>query len=172
MTLSQPGDPAKNVDPPTLVSAMLTKLQTADVSVVSKPWGAEFIVNAGDFILKAIRVNPDAATSLQYHRVKDEVVVILDGEGHLEYEGAEMGHEREVGRPSPPYRVVPGAVHRAVGPLTLLEVTSPHNDDVVRLVDNYGRAGDDQNGSEEEEYRREPPGYSAGPAEHGYEGDG
>ena len=41
------------------------------------------------------------------------------------------------------FRFEPGTVHRvtALEDTTLLEVSTPHLDDVVRLEDSYGRAG-------------------------------
>ena len=41
------------------------------------------------------------------------------------------------------FHYVPGTVHRvtAIEDTTILEVSTPHLDDVVRLEDAYGRAG-------------------------------
>ena len=45
------------------------------------------------------------------------------------------------------FRFVPGTVHRvtAIEDTTILEVSTPHLDDVVRIEDAYGRAGTSQN---------------------------
>ena len=48
----------------------------------------------------------------------------------------------EIG-PGDAFRYRPGTVHRvtAIEDLTVLEVSTPHLDDVVRLEDRYGREG-------------------------------
>jgi len=45
--------------------------------------------------------------------------------------------------PGAAFRYRPGTVHRvtALEDTTILEVSTPHLDDVVRLEDQYGRAG-------------------------------
>jgi len=49
----------------------------------------------------------------------------------------------EVVGPGAAFHYAPGTVHRitAVEDTTILEVSTPHLDDVVRLEDNYGRTG-------------------------------
>jgi mannose-6-phosphate isomerase len=49
----------------------------------------------------------------------------------------------EVIGPGAAFRYRPGTVHRvtALEDTTILEVSTPHLDDVVRLEDKYGRAG-------------------------------
>jgi quercetin dioxygenase-like cupin family protein len=45
--------------------------------------------------------------------------------------------------PGAAFRLRPGTVHRvrALEDTTILEVSTPHLDDIVRLEDRYGRAG-------------------------------
>ncbi len=52
--------------------------------------------------------------------------------------------KNEVVGPGAAFRLRPGTVHRlrAVEDTTMLEVSTPHLDDVVRLEDRYGRADD------------------------------
>ena len=49
----------------------------------------------------------------------------------------------EVVQPGATFRFRPGTVHRvtALEDTTILEVSTPHLDDVVRLEDRYGREG-------------------------------
>ena len=53
-----------------------------------------------------------------------------------------MLHEEVIG-PGAAFRYRPGTVHRvtALEDTTILEVSTPHLDDVVRLEDLYGREG-------------------------------
>lgn len=119
-----------------LAADVLDALERSELTVVEKPWGHEVMLANDEFILKFIRVKHGHRTSLQVHDVKDEVIIILDGEGTILRVDVPMDDHQ---RPSRPLRVKPGTVHRAVGPLHMIEVTSPHNDDVRRLDDDYRR---------------------------------
>ena len=56
--------------------------------------------------------------------------------------GSDSLEDDEVGAGAA-FHYVPGTVHRvtAVEDTTILEVSTPHLDDVVRLADSYGREG-------------------------------
>jgi mannose-6-phosphate isomerase-like protein (cupin superfamily) len=114
------------------VVEMLDALEDARVTTVVKPWGTEVIIDAKHFMLKLITVTDGNRTSLQRHTVKDEVIAVIDGEGGVWHDGWTTKAPGVV-------RNVPGTVHRTVGPVRLIEVTTPQNDDVVRLEDDYGR---------------------------------
>jgi quercetin dioxygenase-like cupin family protein len=51
--------------------------------------------------------------------------------------------QQEIVAPGAAFHFVPGTVHRvtALEDTTILEVSTPHLDDVVRLEDQYGREG-------------------------------
>lgn len=111
---------------------------------VDKPWGHELIwAEADDYVGKLLFVKAGQSLSLQYHRVKDESWYVHDGLARLELgeAGGELA-EGEIG-PGDCFRYRPGTVHRitAIADTTILEVSTPHLDDVVRLEDEYGRAG-------------------------------
>lgn len=110
---------------------LLKVVETGTAVTVVKPWGIERFVDCGEFIVKVIEVHDGHRTSLQYHRVKEEVITILNGTGHVRIEDA------RVRAGDPPVRIPPLTVHRAVGPVLLLEFTTPENDDVVRIEDDY-----------------------------------
>jgi mannose-6-phosphate isomerase len=99
---------------------------------VVKPWGWEVIVDTGDMLLKTIYIKKGARTSLQYHQRKEEVIVKCGGSGYVEVTGKEF-HGCE------PLHILPGTLHRSVGDMLLLEVTTRDNSDVVRVDDDYGR---------------------------------
>ncbi len=109
---------------------------------VDKPWGHELIWAATDrYVGKILHVRAGEALSLQYHRVKDETIMLLSGRMTLVYfaEG-EPPHERELVAHEP-FRITPGLRHRmvAIEDTDVLEVSTPELDDVVRLEDRYGR---------------------------------
>jgi len=106
------------------------------VQWVDKPWGGEYIMRINNALMKVIRVDDGHRTSLQYHREKHEVHWLLNGTGTLEGSPDDI-YGRP--RPSPPYVMSPGSIHRAVGPLLIFEMSTNHPDDVVRLEDDYRR---------------------------------
>ena len=75
--------------------------------------------------------------------MKDEAWLVQEGRASLEL--GEVGGPLETVEISPgdAFRYRPGTVHRvtAIEDLLVLEVSTPHLDDVVRLEDRYGREG-------------------------------
>ena len=112
---------------------------------VEKPWGHELIwAEAEDYLGKELFVRAGEALSLQFHREKDESWLIRDGRAKVElyHAGDAVAHEEVVGAGAA-FRLRPGTVHRltAIEDTTILEVSTPELDDVVRLEDRYGREG-------------------------------
>lgn len=112
---------------------------------VDKPWGYELIWAETDvYVGKVLFVKAGESLSLQYHEVKDESWLIQSGLARIEL--GSVGDERldeEVVGPGAAFHYTPGTVHRvtAVEDTTILEVSTPQLDDVVRLEDRYGREG-------------------------------
>ena len=116
----------------------------SSVTRVEKPWGYELIfAHTDQYVGKILHIDPGKALSLQYHRVKDETLYLLDGEYELEVEeGGEL--VRHQMKPGDAYHIEPTTTHRMTTGETscnILEVSTPELDDVVRLEDRYGRAG-------------------------------
>ncbi len=112
---------------------------------VEKPWGYELIwAEADQYVGKVLFVNAGESLSLQFHRAKDESWLVQDGRAKLELgsAGDAMLNEEVVG-PGACFRFRAGTVHRvtALEDTTILEVSTPQLDDVVRLEDRYGREG-------------------------------
>ncbi len=110
-----------------------------------KPWGHEirFAVNE-KYIGKILYIAKGNKLSRQYHVQKDETIFVQDGTLILEigmpespsYKRTELGYGSR-------YRVFPGTIHRFSAPhdkgVTLIEVSTPEINDVVRLEDDYNR---------------------------------
>ena len=116
-----------------------------DVRRVEKPWGHELIWALTDrYCGKLLFVKAGASLSLQFHNEKDESWLVQSGRAKLELgeAGQRLLHE-EVIAAGAAFHYTPGTVHRvtAIEDTTILEVSTPHIDDVVRLEDAYGRAG-------------------------------
>jgi mannose-6-phosphate isomerase-like protein (cupin superfamily) len=111
---------------------------------VDKPWGHEEIfAETADYVGKILFVRQGEALSLQYHEVKEETLRILDGELELVVGTDPERLETHRLGPETVFHIPPGTLHRMVA-LTdcrLLEVSTNHLDDVVRLEDRYGREG-------------------------------
>ena len=106
---------------------------------VEKPWGHEDIWARTDrYVGKILHVRAGESLSLQYHRVKDETVMLVNGEARLQ-----LGEAVSDLKPYVPVHIVTGTKHRliAVTDCDIHEVSTPELDDVVRIDDRYGRAG-------------------------------
>ena len=110
---------------------------------VEKPWGYElWWADTPHYAGKLLHVEAGHELSLQYHREKDETSYLLSGRLRLTSgPSAEELSEREV-EPGQAWRIEPGTVHsiEALEDSTVLEVSTAHLDDVVRLRDRYGRS--------------------------------
>ena len=115
------------------------------VTHVPKPWGHEIIwAHTDQYVGKILHIKAGEALSVQYHRLKDETVYLL--KGTLVYSVKLPGSEHLQDMPlnaGESFRVAPGTVHymQAISDCDLLEASTPHLDDVVRLEDRYGREG-------------------------------
>jgi mannose-6-phosphate isomerase-like protein (cupin superfamily) len=111
---------------------------------VEKPWGWELVwAETEAYVGKLLFVKAGQSLSLQYHEVKDEAWLVQEGRASLELgRVGEPLETVEIG-PGDAFRYRPGTVHRvtSVEDLLVIEVSTPHLDDVVRLEDRYGREG-------------------------------
>lgn len=109
---------------------------------VEKPWGYELIWAETElYVGKLLHVRAGEALSLQYHEKKDETIYVLSGEVRL-LAGSDLDDLEEFTMTQGQrFRTRPGTIHRmiAVEDSDLLEASTPHLDDVVRLDDRYGR---------------------------------
>ncbi len=110
---------------------------------IEKPWGHELIwAETDEYVGKILHVKAGQALSLQYHERKDETIYVLRGTlRFIAGPSAERVEDIELVE-GDSFRVMPGTVHRmiAVTDIDLLEASTAHLDDVVRLEDRYGRS--------------------------------
>ena len=114
---------------------------TEPYKVVEKKYGKEIWLVLNDkFCMKHISINKGHRSSLQYHNVKHEAMVILSGKARvtMEIDGKLQDFDLGVGSvfdiPSP-------VKHRveALEDLVFIECSTPEIDDLVRVQDDYGR---------------------------------
>lgn len=107
--------------------------------VVPKPWGREiWWARTRRYAGKILVIEKGRRLSLQYHRVKHETVYTLRGRWRLV-----LGRRTRVQGPGSVAVIPPRTVHRFEAPYgraTLIEVSTPELEDVVRLADDYRRA--------------------------------
>jgi len=110
---------------------------------VEKPWGWELIwAHTDQYVGKLLFVREGHSLSLQFHNQKDESWYVQEGRAEVEM-GApgDAVRESEIVGPGAAFRIEAGTVHRvrALQDTLILEVSTPHLDDLVRLEDQYGR---------------------------------
>ncbi|HEY5088151.1 MAG TPA: cupin domain-containing protein [Gemmatimonadaceae bacterium] len=115
------------------------------VKHVEKPWGHEVIwAHTPLYVGKVLHIKAGQALSVQYHEKKDETIYLLSGEMIYRIGEVGGGELREISlKAGESFRNEPGTVHQmeAVTDCDVLEASTPHLDDVVRLKDRYGREG-------------------------------
>jgi mannose-6-phosphate isomerase len=111
---------------------------------VDKPWGWELVwAEAEAYVGKLLFVRAGESLSLQYHEQKDESWLVQEGRARLELGEVGGGLETlEIGS-GDAFRFRPRTVHRvtAIEDTLVIEVSTNHLSDVVRLEDRYGREG-------------------------------
>jgi mannose-6-phosphate isomerase-like protein (cupin superfamily) len=116
-----------------------------ETQTVIKPWGHELIFAnvPGSFTGKELHVRAGQSLSMQYHEQKEEVLAVRSGRISLEI-GPTVDDLQQVElTPGDSVHIEPGMVHRttAIDDSVVLEASTYHPDDVVRLDDMYGREG-------------------------------
>lgn len=115
------------------------------VRFVEKPWGHEVIwAHTPLYVGKVLHIKAGQALSVQYHEKKDETIYLLRGEMIYRVGAVAGGELTEISlKTGESFRNEPGTVHQmeAVTDCDVLEASTPHLDDVVRLKDRYGREG-------------------------------
>ena len=114
-------------------------------SIIEKPWGHEEIwAQTARYAGKILFIKDGHRLSRQYHNVKEETIMVLDGlltcEEGPRQEGDEI-HGHLMG-PGQGFHVSPGTIHRFCaenGDVRLVEVSTSEIQDVVRLEDDYRR---------------------------------
>jgi mannose-6-phosphate isomerase len=111
---------------------------------VDKPWGGElWFAHTDRYAGKLLHVKAGERLSVQYHATKDETSYLLSGRIVLRRGPSPDSLVETELEPGGVWRNEPGSVHsvEALEDSTIVEVSTPELDDVVRLRDDYGRAG-------------------------------
>tara|TARA_R110000824_G_scaffold11652_5_gene51076 strand:- start:857 stop:1189 length:333 start_codon:yes stop_codon:yes gene_type:complete len=106
---------------------------------VEKPWGHEirWAIN-NKYLGKILYIEKGQRLSLQLHEQKDETIYVLKGIAVVQ-----INDKTLILSEGESLRIQPNTIHRFCSTVedsvTLIEVSTPEIDDVVRLEDDYGR---------------------------------
>jgi len=112
---------------------------------VKKPWGFEiWWAHTDQYAAKLLHVEQGHRLSLQYHQHKDESSYLFSGHVRLSKGPGIDELETTLMHPGDCWHTRPGEVHtvEALEPSQILEASTPQLEDVIRLMDDYGRASD------------------------------
>jgi len=112
------------------------------VNKIPKPWGYElWFALTKDYAGKVIYIEKDQRLSLQYHKQKQESMLLWSGKISLLH-GEKPGDLCEViVSEGQAFTLNPGVIHRvkALENSTIIEVSTSEMDDVIRIEDDFGR---------------------------------
>ena len=110
--------------------------------IVKKPWGQEAIwAETKNYVGKILHINNGCSLSLQYHKVKEETIMVKSGVLTLQL-GRNKNSTIVKMNPGDVQHIIPGLIHRMsaeYGDVEIIEVSTSELDDVVRLEDKYNR---------------------------------
>lgn len=115
-------------------------------TITDKFWGWERLWAQTDrYAAKVLHIMDGKRLSLQFHRLKDETLIVTKGKLELFIEG----QGSKTLEPGMSAHIEAGTTHRlgaasGCGECEVIEVSSPELSDVVRLEDDYGREGTEE----------------------------
>lgn len=107
-----------------------------------RKWGTETLLALvpQKYSVKRLKVKAGHKGGVQFHRLKDEVAVLISGNMIVRFDdGSGEMQERVIG-PGDVVHFPPGLVHQeeAITDCVLIEASTPHFNDRVRMEDTYG----------------------------------
>jgi mannose-6-phosphate isomerase len=120
-------------------------MESLEEFTTMKPWGHEIRFAQNDkYLGKILYIKKGHRLSRQYHELKDETIFVQHGTLILELGSPDVSSfETKTLNYGERFHILPGVIHRFCAPddapVTLIEVSTPEIDDVVRLQDDYKR---------------------------------
>jgi len=110
------------------------------MKIIEKPWGHEEIWALTDsYVGKILYIKSGKKLSKQYHEIKEETIYVIEGD-LINYDSDD---NLTIVKKGESFHVKPGQVHRFCAgdsDVKIVEVSTPHLEDVVRIQDEYGRS--------------------------------
>jgi mannose-6-phosphate isomerase len=111
-------------------------------SVGERDWGTESLLALvpGKYSFKKLTIRAGCKGGLQHHHVKDECAYVVSGELLVRFDRGDGELVERILTAGDVVHFPPGAVHQeeALSDCTLLEASTPHFNDRVRMEDHYG----------------------------------
>jgi len=111
-------------------------------SVGERPWGSEDLLAlvSEKFSVKKLFLRSGSKGGLQYHRLKDEVAVLLSGRMIIRYDLGDGVLKEKIISAGEVAHFPPGLVHQeeALDDCLIIEASTPHFNDRVRMEESYG----------------------------------
>jgi mannose-6-phosphate isomerase-like protein (cupin superfamily) len=111
-------------------------------SVGERPWGTEDLLAlvSKQFSVKRLKIKAGNKGGLQYHRFKDEVAIMVSGQMLIRYDLGDKILQEKIVSAGEVVHFPPGLVHQeeAITDCEIIEASSPHFNDRVRVETNYG----------------------------------
>src|SRR6185437_8355529 len=99
------------------------------ITRVEKPWGYELIwAKTSDYVGKILHIKKGHKLSLQYHKIKEETIIVASGKMNFIFEN-DRGQLEEIPLlPGEAHHIPTGRKHRmiAVEDCDVYEVSTPH----------------------------------------------
>ena len=111
-------------------------------SVGQRDWGEEIllVLSHGKFTMKKLIIKKGFSGGLQYHRKKDEAAYIISGELLVTYENEKGLLVKKILQEGEWLHFPNGSIHQetALTDVELIEVSTPHFNDRVRVENQFG----------------------------------
>ncbi len=111
-------------------------------SVGDRPWGSEDLLAlvSKQFSVKRLKIKAGNKGGLQYHRFKDEVAIMISGQMLIRYDLGDKVLREKIVNAGDVVHFPPGLVHQeeAITDCEIIEASSPHFNDRVRVEESYG----------------------------------
>ena len=111
-----------------------------------RDWGKEtlLVLVPGEFSLKKLVVRAGSRGGLQYHHKKNECGYLVSGQMIIRFDEGDGILTEKVINAGDSFHFPPGAVHQeeAVVDCVIIEASTPHFNDRVRMEEQYGMMAD------------------------------
>ena len=108
----------------------------------NRDWGEEILAALipKKISLKILRINKGKKGGLQYHRKKNECGIIIDGKLMITFDNGKGKLKKKVLKKGDAFHFPPGSIHQelAITDCTIIEASTPHFNDRVRVEKKYG----------------------------------
>lgn len=107
-----------------------------------RDWGVETLLclAPGVFSLKRLEIKAGSKGGVQYHHLKNECGYLLSGKLLIRFDNGDGVLQEKIFEEGAVFHFPPGAVHQeeAITDCIIIEASTPHFNDRVRVEKNYG----------------------------------